>query len=83
VDGDHCCVLAELDDDALDAAQVSHLGCWSGPSAISFGCNGKPTYISGPYDDTDHVLRTLERAVGREGFGYTVGVDLGQLPFAG
>lgn len=60
----------------------THLGPWSGPSAISFGCNGTPTYISGPYDDTDQILRTLERAVGRNGFGYTAGVDLGQMPLA-
>jgi hypothetical protein len=60
-----------------------HLGRWSGPGAISFGCNGKPTYVSGPYDDTGYVLRTLERAVGRKGFSYTVGVELGQLPLAG
>ena len=61
----------------------SHLRSWSGPPAIGFGCNGKPTYISGPYDDTEHTFRTLERAVGREGFSYTLGVDLGQLPLAG
>lgn len=60
-----------------------HLGRSSGPGAISFGCDGKPTYISGPYDDTDYVLRTLERAVGRKGFNYTLSVDLGQLPLAG
>jgi hypothetical protein len=60
-----------------------HLGSWSGPSAISFGCNGKPTYISGPYDDTDRILRTLERAVGRSGLSCTLGVDLGQLPQVG
>lgn len=60
-----------------------HLGRWSGPGAITFGCNGRPTYISGPYDDSDQIVRTLERAVGGKGFGYTVGVDLGQLPLAG
>ena len=38
---------------------------------------GKPTYIEGPYDNPRHVLRTLRRAVGRNGFHYTVtgGVD--------
>ena len=60
-----------------------HLGSWAGPSSISFGRDGKPTYISGPYDDTDHIIRTLQREVGRNGFNYTSGVDLDQLPLAG
>jgi transcriptional regulator with XRE-family HTH domain len=60
-----------------------HLGPWAGPSAITFGRDGKPTYISGPYDDADHIIRTLQRAVGRKGFNYTIGADLGQLPLAG
>ena len=60
-----------------------HLGPWSGPSAITFGRDGKPNYISGPYDNPDHVLRTLQRAVGRKGFNYTIGVDLNELPLTG
>jgi transcriptional regulator with XRE-family HTH domain len=60
-----------------------HLGPWHGPSAITFGRDGKPTYISGPYDNPDHVIHTLHRAVGRNGFNYTIGVDLNQLPLAG
>jgi len=60
-----------------------HLGPWSGPSAITFGCNGTPTYISGPHDNPDHVIRTLRRAVGPNGFSYTVGIDLSGLPLTG
>ena len=60
-----------------------HLGPWSGPSAITFGCNGKPTYISGPHDNPDRVLRALRRVVGRDGFNYTVGIDLTELPLTG
>jgi hypothetical protein len=60
-----------------------HLGPWTGPSSITFGRNGKPTYISGPYDDTDHIIQTLQRAVGHKGFNYTIGVDPNQLPLAG
>lgn len=60
-----------------------HLGPWNGPSAITFGREGKPTYISGPYDNPDHVLRTLRRAVGHKGFNYTIGVDLSDLPLTG
>ena len=61
----------------------AHLGPWTGPSAITFGHNGKPTYISGPYDDSQHIIRTLRRAVGRNGFSYTASVDLNQLPLTG
>jgi hypothetical protein len=61
----------------------AHLGPWTGPSAITFGHNGKPIYISGPYDDAEHIMRTLRRTVGRDGFSYTVSVDLDQLPLTG
>jgi len=57
------------------------LGSWDGPSAITFGMDGKPHYINGPYEDPQRVLATLERAVGRRGFHYTVSMgeadDLG------
>jgi hypothetical protein len=67
-----------------DYAQArDHLGPWSGPSAITFGRDGKPTYISGPHDNLDHVLHTLRRAVGPKGFNYTIGIDLSELPLAG
>jgi hypothetical protein len=61
----------------------AHLGPWTGPSAITFGRDGKPTYVEGPYDDPDHVLRTLRRAVGRNGFHYTVALDLDGLRMTG
>ena len=48
-----------------DFAQAAgHLGAWEGPSAISFGKDGKPFYVSGPYDSPRQVIRTLERTVG-------------------
>jgi len=57
------------------------LGSWEGPSAITFGMDGKPHYINGPYEDPQRVLATLERAVGRGGFHYTASLaeadDLG------
>jgi hypothetical protein len=61
----------------------AHLGPWTGPSPITFGHNGKPTYVSGPYDDSEHIIRTLRKTVGPEGFRYTVSVDLDQLPLTG
>lgn len=48
------------------------LGSWQGPSAITFGMDGKPHYINGPRDNPQRVLTTLERTVGRESFHYTV-----------
>ena len=52
------------------------LGSWEGPGAITFGMNGKPLYVNGPYEDPERVLATLERTVGRDGFHYNV--SLGQ-----
>ena len=51
------------------------LGEWSGPSAITFGRDGTPYYVNGPYDDPERVLATLEHAVGRGGFHYEVALD--------
>jgi hypothetical protein len=54
------------------AAAEGHLGLWTAPGAITFGKDGKPLYISGPYDDPRPVIRTLERTVGRGNFEYLV-----------
>lgn len=52
------------------AACSEQLGEWSGASAIRFGCNGRPTFVNGPYDDVPRVLRTLEATVGRGNFDF-------------
>jgi len=52
------------------AAAQSHLGPWTGPSTITFGKDGKPLYISGPYDDPRPIVRTLERTTGADNFDY-------------
>lgn len=51
------------------------LGSWDGPSAITFGRDGKPCYVNGPYEDPEWALATLERTVGRDGFHFIVSVD--------
>jgi hypothetical protein len=61
----------------------AHLGPWIGPGAVTFGCDGKPTYVEGPYDDSAQVLRTLRGAVGRDGFHHTVTLDVEELPLTG
>jgi len=52
------------------AAAEGHLGPWTGPSSITFGNDGKPLYISGPYDDPRPIMRTLEHAVGQGNFDF-------------
>ena len=54
------------------AATAAHLGSWSGPSAITFGRDGMPMYVSGPHDNPRAVLRTLTRTVGEGNFHYLV-----------
>jgi len=54
---------------------AGHLGRLTGPCAIGFGRDGKPFYVQGPYDDTDRILRTLDRTVGRDNYHFLVGVD--------
>jgi hypothetical protein len=45
------------------------------PSPITFGRDGIPYYVNGPYEDPERVLVTLERAVGRGGFHHMVSLD--------
>ncbi|HZC27022.1 MAG TPA: hypothetical protein VE287_08355 [Actinopolymorphaceae bacterium] len=47
-------------------AAANHLGTWTGPSAITFGREGKPFFIQGPHDDAIAITRTLERTVGND-----------------
>jgi hypothetical protein len=54
------------------AATAAHLGAWEGASAITFGCNGTPMYVSGPHDNPRSVIRTLTRTVGEGNFDYLV-----------
>jgi hypothetical protein len=52
------------------AACAGHLGTWSGSSDITFGRDGKPTYIQGPHDDAGRIIKTLRRSVGDGNFDY-------------
>jgi hypothetical protein len=51
---------------------AGHLGQLDGPSAIGFGCDGKPYYIQGPRDDADRILRTLDANVGMDNVHFLV-----------
>jgi hypothetical protein len=49
----HCSGFESAED--FPGAAAKHLGEWQGPSAITFGLNRLPHYMSGPYDN---VLKT-------------------------
>lgn len=50
---------------------AGHLGDpWQEMSAITFGHDGVPFYVSGPHDNPNAVLRTLARSVGEDAVGY-------------
>lgn len=55
-------------------AARGQLGAWCGPSAIRFGRDGKPMFVSGIADDVPGIMRTLEASVGRGGFGFIAAV---------
>lgn len=49
----------------------AHLGTPTEPLLkIEFGCNGKPLYVSGPYDNSAWILRTLQQHVGEGNFDF-------------
>jgi len=50
------------------AVSAGQLGSWTGPGIISFGKDGKPCYVFGPYDNPISVIHTLNRTVGRGNF---------------
>ncbi len=53
-------------------AAREHMGSRPRPGAITFGLNGKPFYVQGPYDDADRIMRRLERTTGRGKFEFMV-----------
>lgn len=59
-----------------DYAPVADLlGPWTGPSDITFGLDGMPTFIQGPYDDARAIEKTLKRSAGKGKYAisYVVG----------
>lgn len=47
-----------------------HLGEWKEASQLKFGRAGRPFFISGPYDNFQSVINTLEKSVGVGNFDY-------------
>lgn len=54
---------------------AGHLGPWQETSDITFGRNGVPFYLQGPYDDPTRVVRTLNRSVGDGNFHFIAVTD--------
>lgn len=53
-----------------------HLGTWQETSDITFGRDGVPFYVSGPYDDAVAVTRTLGRSAGTGNFHFITPVEV-------
>ena len=51
-----------------------HLGMWQESSDITFGRDGVPFYIQGPYDNLAAVTRTLTQSVGAGNFHFATPV---------
>ena len=47
-----------------------HLGTWSGEPKLTFGRNGQPFFIEGPYDNSAYIMKTLMDSVGEGNFDY-------------
>ncbi len=41
---------------------------------VQFGKDGKPLFISSPYDDAEHILDQLMRTAGEGNFSYMIGM---------
>jgi hypothetical protein len=47
---------------------ADHLGPLDGTSDITFGKDGRPTFVQRPQDDAASVVQTLEASVGKDGY---------------
>lgn len=52
-----------------------HLGEWNEENRVQCGRDGKPFYVSGPYDNPKKVMDTLKKNVGDGNFDYLVGME--------
>jgi hypothetical protein len=55
-------VLGDADPDACD-------------EEIPLGTDGKPFFVSGPYDNVDRIMDKLTRKLGPNGFHYMIGIE--------
>ncbi|MBE9044910.1 DNA-binding response regulator [Pleurocapsales cyanobacterium LEGE 10410] len=52
----------------------NHLGTWSGQPKLTFGRQGKPCFVQGPYDNGTQIMQTLRQNVGEGNFNYLMGL---------
>ncbi|MDJ0647063.1 MAG: DNA-binding response regulator [Xenococcaceae cyanobacterium MO_188.B19] len=52
----------------------NHLGTWNGQPQLTFGYQGKPYFIEGPYDNSTQIMQTLRKNVGEGNFDYLIGL---------
>ncbi len=52
----------------------NHLGSWNGQPKLTFGRQGKPYFIEGPYDNGTQIMQTLRKNVGEGNFDYLIGL---------
>jgi hypothetical protein len=50
---------------------AEYLEPWDGRCDLTFGLDGKPMYISGPYDDAERITSKLDRTVGDGSYHFT------------
>jgi len=46
------------------------------PYKLTFGKNGKPFFVAGPYDNAERILKQLEKAAGPGNYDYLVPLDV-------
>jgi len=56
------------------AAAAQHLGAPASACPIRFGRDGKPFYVSGPYDDSRAIFQTLDTTVGKGNYSFLTGL---------
>lgn len=59
----------------------SHIGNWDGKIRIECGRNGKPCFVSGPYDNSKKIIETLNKSRGEGNFDFIVGSAPGGRDF--
>ena len=64
-------------DFALSQYLLTPRGELDEPYQLTFGRNGKPFFISGPYDNVDRILKQLEKTAGPGNFDYLMMIGEG------
>jgi hypothetical protein len=69
------------EDFALSQLILAPRGELAEPYQLTFGRNGKPFFISGPYDNASRILKQLEKIAGEGNYDFLMVVGNGESPF--